>query len=122
MYNAIQVNNPSRLLAVILNYRRSKPTVDCWRSLLNEVPSLPDTRVIVSDNASGNGSVEQIKAAFETEGRSLSTLIQTWELLVAAGKTPTARRSVLLFAAIHYSAIWIPAYVLVRYQNYWQSG
>jgi hypothetical protein len=70
MYNAIQVNNPSRLLVVILNYRRSKLTIDCWRSLLDEVRSLPDTRVIVSENASGDGSVEQIKAAIETEGGS----------------------------------------------------
>jgi hypothetical protein len=37
---------------------------------VGEVRSLPDTRVVVSDNASGDGSVEQIGAAIETEGWS----------------------------------------------------
>ncbi len=70
MYNAIQENTPTRLLVVILNYRTSNLTIDCLRSLVDEVRCLPDTRVIVSDNASGDGSVEQIKAAIETEGWS----------------------------------------------------
>jgi len=43
-------------------------TIDCLRSLVCEVRSLPGTHVVVSDNASGDGSVEQIKAAIETEG------------------------------------------------------
>jgi GT2 family glycosyltransferase len=37
-------------------------------SLVDEVRSLPGTSVVVSDNASGDGSVEQIGAAIETEG------------------------------------------------------
>jgi len=35
---------------------------------VNEVRSLPGTRVVVTDNASGDGSVERIEAAIETEG------------------------------------------------------
>jgi GT2 family glycosyltransferase len=51
------------LLIIILNYRTPELTIDCLRSLQKEVRSLPGTRVIVSDNASGDGSVEQIQAA-----------------------------------------------------------
>ena len=68
MDNAIAPNNPTRLLVVILNYRTPSLTIDCLRSLASEVTSLPGIRVVVSDNASGDKSVEQIGAAIETEG------------------------------------------------------
>jgi N-acetylglucosaminyl-diphospho-decaprenol L-rhamnosyltransferase len=68
MLNAIQSNNPTLLLVVIVNYRTPGLTIDCLRSLVNEVRSLPGTRVIVTDNASGDESVEKIGAAIETEG------------------------------------------------------
>jgi len=57
-----------RLIVVILNYRTPSLTIDCLRSLVGEVRSLLGTRVVVSDNASGDGSVERIGAAIETEG------------------------------------------------------
>lgn len=68
MPNAIESNNSSSLLVVIVNYRTPSLTIDCLRSLVNEVQSVPDIRVVVTDNASGDGSVEQIKTAIETEG------------------------------------------------------
>ncbi|MEQ9000863.1 MAG: glycosyltransferase family 2 protein [Coleofasciculus sp. B1-GNL1-01] len=68
MSNAAQPNPSYPLLVVILNYRTPSLTIDCLRSLEIEVQSLPGTRVVVSDNASGDGSVEQIAAAIETEG------------------------------------------------------
>jgi len=77
MSNAIQPDNLTRLLVVILNYRTPSLTIDCLRSLVGEVralrgkplaASLPGTRVVVTDNASGDQSVEQIAAAIETEG------------------------------------------------------
>lgn len=68
MSGAIQSSPPTRLLAVILNYRTPSLTIDCLRSLAGEVQSLPGTRVAVTDNASGDGSVEKIAAAIETEG------------------------------------------------------
>jgi len=43
-------------------------TIDCLDSLVDEVPFLPGTRVVVTDNASGDGSVEQISTAIETQG------------------------------------------------------
>lgn len=68
MPNAPQLNSLTRLLVVILNYRTPGLTIDCLRSLGNEVRALPGTQVVVSDNASGDGSVEQIGAAIATEG------------------------------------------------------
>jgi hypothetical protein len=58
----------TRLLVVILNYRTPGLTIDCLRSLVDEVRSLPDTRVVVADNNSGDGSVEQIGSAIASEG------------------------------------------------------
>lgn len=68
MSNAIEINNPIPLLVVIVNYRTPALTIDSLRSLVGEVQSLPGTRVVVTDNKSGDGSVEQIKNAIETEG------------------------------------------------------
>jgi GT2 family glycosyltransferase len=68
MSNAIELNNPIPLLVVIVNYRTPALTIDSLRSLVGEVQSLPGTRVVVTDNKSGDGSVEQIKNAIETEG------------------------------------------------------
>ncbi len=51
------------LLVVVLNYRTAALTIDCLQSLVNEIPTVPNTRVVVTDNASGDGSAEQIAAA-----------------------------------------------------------
>lgn len=68
MSDETQPNNLSRLIVVIVNYRTPDLTIDCLRSLVSEVRELPGTRVIVSDNDSGDGSVEKIGTAIETEG------------------------------------------------------
>lgn len=70
MSDTTQPDSLARLIVVILNYRTPGLTIDCLRSLVGEVRSLPGTRVVVSDNASGDGSVERIGAAIETEGWS----------------------------------------------------
>jgi GT2 family glycosyltransferase len=70
MSDETQSNSLTRLLVVIVNYRTPELTIDCLRSLVSEVRSLPGTRVVVTDNASGDKSVEQIGAAIETEGWS----------------------------------------------------
>ncbi|MDJ0795252.1 MAG: glycosyltransferase family 2 protein [Calothrix sp. MO_167.B12] len=61
------LNNPLHLLIVIVNYRTPDLTIDCLQSLVNEVRSLPGTRVIVTDNASGDDSVDKIQTAIENE-------------------------------------------------------
>ena len=68
MSNEISPNSPTPLLVVIVNYRTPSLTIDSLRSLVSEVQALPGTRVVVTDNNSGDGSVEKIGAAIETEG------------------------------------------------------
>jgi GT2 family glycosyltransferase len=53
---------------VILNYRTAELTVDCLRSIAPELATLPNTSVVVTDNASGDGSVERIARAIAEEG------------------------------------------------------
>jgi N-acetylglucosaminyl-diphospho-decaprenol L-rhamnosyltransferase len=55
-------------LVVVVNYRTSGLTQACLRSLAPEVAAHPDTRVVVVDNASGDGSVERLRAAIDEAG------------------------------------------------------
>lgn len=57
-----------RLAVVIVNYRTAELTIDCLRSLEPEVARLPGTRVLVVENASGDGSAERLSAAIAAEG------------------------------------------------------
>jgi len=60
-----------RLLIVIVNYRTARLTVDCLGSLAPDIASLPaGTRVFVTDNASGDDSVEQLSRAVRENGWS----------------------------------------------------
>jgi len=59
-----------RLLVVIVNYRTPDLTIDCLRSLEPEVRRLGSTRVVVADNASGDGSPQRIRGAIEAHGWS----------------------------------------------------
>jgi N-acetylglucosaminyl-diphospho-decaprenol L-rhamnosyltransferase len=66
------------LLIVIVNYRTADLTINCLRSLVEEVKSLPGTQVVVVDNPSGDDSVEKIGRAIATEGW------ESWVSLIAA--------------------------------------
>ena len=68
MSDTIQINSLTRLLVIILNYRTAQLTIDCLQSLVHEVHALPGTQVVVTDNDSQDGSVEQIKAAILGNG------------------------------------------------------
>ncbi|MBD0346055.1 MAG: glycosyltransferase, partial [Coleofasciculus sp. Co-bin14] len=68
MFTEIQSARQIPLLVVIVNYRTPNLTINCLRSLVNEVQTLPGMQVVVVDNASGDGSVEKITHAIETEG------------------------------------------------------
>ena len=55
-----------KLLVVIVNYKTPDLTVECLQSLAAEIPLVSGpTRVVVTDNASGDGSVEKIRAAID---------------------------------------------------------
>jgi N-acetylglucosaminyl-diphospho-decaprenol L-rhamnosyltransferase len=56
------------LLIIIVNYRTADLTIDCLRSLQSEVGPLDGTRVVVTDNASGDDSVERLIAAVRGGG------------------------------------------------------
>ena len=56
-----------RLAVVILNYRTADLTVDCLRSLQGELPA-GGSRVLVVDNASGDGSVAKVRGAIDANG------------------------------------------------------
>lgn len=51
------------LLVVVVNYRTANLTIDCLKSLVEEVRSLPGTQVVVTDNCSGDDSVTTLAAA-----------------------------------------------------------
>jgi N-acetylglucosaminyl-diphospho-decaprenol L-rhamnosyltransferase len=68
MSNARPIQDLTRLLIVILNYRTAQLTIDCLQSLSAEVQARPGTHVVITDNDSKDGSVEQIGAAIVKEG------------------------------------------------------
>src|SRR5438067_2372603 len=57
-----------RVLCVIVNYRTAGLVIDCLRSLAAELPAVAGTRVVVTDNLSGDDSVAKISAAIESNG------------------------------------------------------
>jgi len=57
-----------KLLVVIVNYRTPALTIDCLGSLAAEGGLPADSRVVVTDNLSGDDSVRRIGAAIEERG------------------------------------------------------
>lgn len=68
MLNEPESDHPMPLLVAIVNYRTADLTIKCLQTLANEVKTLPGTKVVVVDNASGDGSDDKIAYAIETEG------------------------------------------------------
>ena len=68
MSNASASSQSYSLLVVIVNYRTPRLTIDCLHSLVGEIRSLPNTRVAIADNDSGDNSVAEIAAAIAAEG------------------------------------------------------
>jgi N-acetylglucosaminyl-diphospho-decaprenol L-rhamnosyltransferase len=52
----------AQLLIVVLNYRTADLTLACLRSLERELSGLSSAEVVVTDNASGDGSADKIAA------------------------------------------------------------
>lgn len=57
-----------KVLAIIVNYRTAPLAVEAIEALLPELAALDDSRAIVVDNASGDGSVEALQAAVAARG------------------------------------------------------
>jgi N-acetylglucosaminyl-diphospho-decaprenol L-rhamnosyltransferase len=60
-------SSPARLLVVVVNFRTAELTIDCLRSLEDEVRGLGDVHVVVTDNGSNDGSAERIADAIVRE-------------------------------------------------------
>jgi hypothetical protein len=58
------------LRIVIVNYRSAELALDCLASLAPQIDETPDARVIVTDNLSGDGSVERLRDAISKHGWS----------------------------------------------------
>jgi N-acetylglucosaminyl-diphospho-decaprenol L-rhamnosyltransferase len=56
------------LCIVMVNYRTADLAIDCLRSLEPEIIENPGTRVVVVDNASGDGSVNRLNSALAEHG------------------------------------------------------
>ena len=63
------------LAVVIVNYRTAGLAVECLRSLAGEVAALPGTRVVVVDNASGDGSADTLDAAVHSHNWNWATIL-----------------------------------------------
>lgn len=57
-----------RVLIVIVNYRTGDLIIDCLTSLAPEIAALPGARVIITDNASGDGSPARVLSAVQASG------------------------------------------------------
>jgi GT2 family glycosyltransferase len=57
-----------KLLVVILCYKVPELTIDCLRSLSEEVGRVPGTRVAVCENGTGGDAAEQIRRAIDENG------------------------------------------------------
>jgi N-acetylglucosaminyl-diphospho-decaprenol L-rhamnosyltransferase len=57
-----------KLLIIIANYRVAPLTIDCLRSLAEEVTRLPGTHVAVCENGTGDDSAERIQRAIDENG------------------------------------------------------
>lgn len=65
MSNMVKLDQANTLLVVVLNYRTADLTIDCLHSLSDEIKAIPGSYVVVTDNASGDGSVEKIASAID---------------------------------------------------------
>ncbi len=57
-----------KLLVVITNYRVTHLTVDCLRSIAEQIDSVHDTHVAVCENGTGDDSAERIQKAITENG------------------------------------------------------
>jgi N-acetylglucosaminyl-diphospho-decaprenol L-rhamnosyltransferase len=66
-----------KTLIVIVNWRTGDLTIDCLRSLTGQVtdPSV-NARVVVADNASGDGSIQRIAAAIADHGWTWASTLE----------------------------------------------
>src|SRR5262249_2509978 len=91
-----QGNRMNRLPIVIVNYRTPGLVIDCLRSLVEEVRTVPNARVYVVENASPDDSAAKIGEAIQKEGwSSWAELMKVEKNLGFAGGNNAALRPIL---------------------------
>ena len=65
-----------RVAVVVLNYRTPALTVDCARSVLAEIDPRQD-RIVLVDNASGDGSADKIRAGLAGVGGDVLRVVES---------------------------------------------
>jgi GT2 family glycosyltransferase len=87
------------LAIVILNYRTPALTIQCIDSLRPELIDVPDARILLVDNASGDGSMDQIRAATLDLHHRIDFIASDTNLGFAGGNNLALQR---LAASDHY--------------------
>ena len=64
------INRQPAVYVAIVNYKTPELTIDCLRSLVDEIQPYPGSQVVVADNASPDGSGEIIAHAIAANGWS----------------------------------------------------
>lgn len=65
-----QLAGDLRVAVIVVNYKAAELTIDCLHSMVDEVKEIASCRVIVVDNASGDGSAERLQDAIDAHGWS----------------------------------------------------
>src|SRR4051812_2094411 len=70
----------AHLWIVIVNYRTARLAIDCLHSVAADLPAFAHLQTVVVDNASNDGSVEQLRAAIQ------SNQWQAWASVIASDR------------------------------------
>jgi N-acetylglucosaminyl-diphospho-decaprenol L-rhamnosyltransferase len=65
-----EIPQPMNVAAIVINYRTAEAAIDAVKALLVELERVGDSRVIVVDNDSGDGSFERLVEAARVHGWS----------------------------------------------------
>lgn len=82
------------IAVIVINFRTPAYTIDCLASLTPEREDVPDLRVLLVDNASGDDSLPRLRAAIDANGWSgwVTLLPQERNLGFAGGNNVALRR------------------------------
>jgi N-acetylglucosaminyl-diphospho-decaprenol L-rhamnosyltransferase len=77
MDSAMPASSVTTIVSIV-TWRAGKLTVECLAGLAPEMGSLPDVRVVVVDNASGDGTADMVEDAIQANGWSAwATLLRS---------------------------------------------
>jgi N-acetylglucosaminyl-diphospho-decaprenol L-rhamnosyltransferase len=103
----LPAKKPIRVLVVIVNFRVADLTIDCLKSIADEVQLAPDVRVAVCENGTGDDSAVRIQEAIDDNGWA------SWCSLIASTSNLgfTGGNNIILRPAME--AMEPPAYFLL---------